>query len=103
MIYECDIMFKSVNEDGEEVTYSALFTFDNDNTGKSYIVYTDGTINDEGYTNIFANVIDRKVLEAYNEPGSDGLELAPIDTDEEWQAVEDNLEEYYRGIDDILD
>ena len=103
MIYECDIMFKSVNEDGEEVTYSALFAFDNDNTGKSYIVYTDGTIYDEGYTNIFANVIDQKVLETYNEPGSDGLELAPINTDGEWQAVEDNLEEYYRGIDDILD
>ena len=103
MIHECDIMFSSVNEEGEEVTYTGLFSFDNDNTGKRYVVYTDGSINDEGYTNIFASIIDPKVLETYDEPGSDGLELTPIDTDEEWQAVEDNLEEYYRGLDDILD
>ena len=95
--------FTAIEPNGDFITCDVLLTFDSEDTGKSYIVYTDGTINDEGYTNIFANVIDRKVLETYNEPGSDGLELAPIETDEEWQAVEDNLEEYYRGIDDILD
>ena len=33
--------FKLKNEEGKEVEYEVLFTFDSDETNKSYIAYTD--------------------------------------------------------------
>ena len=35
--------FTMLNEAGEEVKYDVLFTFDNEETNKSYIAYTDNT------------------------------------------------------------
>ena len=35
--------FKYVNEEGKEIVCDILFTFDSDETKKSYIVYTDNS------------------------------------------------------------
>ena len=36
--------FTIIGEDGVEKSYDVLFTFDNDETKKSYIVYTDNSL-----------------------------------------------------------
>lgn len=76
--------FKIVNDEGKEVECEVLFTFESDETGKNYIVYTDNTIDEEGNTKVFASI--------YN-PDQDANRLLPIETDKEWKIIETILEE----------
>ena len=71
--------FNVKNEKGEDVTCDVLFTFDSDETGKSYIVYTDNTTDDEGNVKVFASIYDPNVEETT---------LEPIKTDKEWKIIE---------------
>ena len=48
--------FKLKDEFGKETTYDVLFTFDNEETNKSYVVYTDNSLDDE-----ILNQIDEKI------------------------------------------
>ena len=75
--------FTVLNEEGKEVTCEVLFTFDSEETKKSYIVYTDNTTDDDGNVKVYASV--------YN-PNADSTELLPIETDREWKIVETILE-----------
>jgi len=86
-----DMSFTMENDDGEEVTYDVICMFDSDETGKSYVVYTDNSIDDEGYARIFASVI--------NEEGED-IRLSEIETDEEWDMVQGILDEMPEDADD---
>ena len=45
---ELENTFKIINEKGEEVVCDILFTFDSDETKKSYIVYTDNSKDENG-------------------------------------------------------
>ena len=40
--------FTITNEEGKELECEVLFTFDSDEFKKSYIVFTDGTLDDNG-------------------------------------------------------
>ena len=51
-------VFTIVNDKGEEVECEILFTFDSEETKKSYIVYTDNSLDDNGSTKVFASVYD---------------------------------------------
>ena len=62
------------DEDGNEKRMIILFTFSSDDYGKSYVVFQDPE-NETG--EIYAS--------AYNDDG----ELLPIETDEEWDMVEE--------------
>ena len=42
--------FTVLDENGNEVECEVLFTFDSEETNKSYIVYTDNTTDEEGNT-----------------------------------------------------
>ena len=66
------------NENGNEIECDVLFTFDSEDTKKSYIVYTDNTKDELGNTKVYANTFDD------NESG----ELGTIETDEEWATIE---------------
>ena len=46
--------FKVTNEEGQEIEYEVLFTFDSDETKKSYMVYTDDSKDENGNTRVFA-------------------------------------------------
>ena len=50
--------FTMLNEAGEEVKYDVLFTFDNEETNKSYIAYTDNTYDDDGNISVYASTYD---------------------------------------------
>ena len=76
--------FKVTNEEGKEVEYEVLFTFDSDETKKSYMVYTDDSKDENGNTRVFAS--------AYVE-GEEETELLPIETDKEWKIIETILKE----------
>ena len=71
--------FKLVDENGKETVYDVLFTFDSDETNKSYIVYTDNSTDDLGNIQVFASIYY---------PGSDTSRLDPIETDKEWKVIE---------------
>lgn len=71
-------VFTAKDENGKLVEYEVLFTFDSDQTKKSYVVYTDHT-KEEGLERVFANVFDKT--------GKDKT-LGPIETEEEWNTIE---------------
>ncbi len=75
--------FTVLDDKGEEVTCEVLFTFDSEETKKSYIVYTDNTTDDAGNIRVYASI--------YN-PESETTELTPIESDREWKIVETILE-----------
>jgi len=67
------------NDRNEEIECDVLFTFDNNDTNKSYIVYTDNTKDDLGNIKVYANT--------YNEDDEEGI-LGNIETEEEWNIIE---------------
>ena len=75
--------FTARNENGEEVVCEVYFTFDSEETGKSYIVYTDNTKDEEGNIRVYAS--------RYN-PEEDNMTLLPIETDREWEIIEKIME-----------
>ncbi len=76
-----ELAFK-ITVDGKEVVCYILLTFDNPNTDKKYIVYTDGTKNEDGTMEVLAsiyNIIDGEI------------KLEEIMTDAEWDMVDEML------------
>ena len=76
--------FTVLDDKGEEVTCEVLFTFDSEETKKSYIVYTDNTTDDDGNVRVYASIFN---------PDSETTELKPIESDREWKIVETILED----------
>jgi uncharacterized protein YrzB (UPF0473 family) len=77
-------IFKVKNEEGIEIECEVLFTFDSEETNKSYMAYTDNTKDEEGSVKVYAAV--------YEEDGAN-FNLKPITTEKEWKIVETILEE----------
>lgn len=75
--------FTIMDEKGNEVTCEVLFTFDSEETKKSYIVYTDNTTDNNGNVRVYASI--------YN-PNSENKELKPIESEREWKIVETILD-----------
>ena len=72
------------DENGKETKYDVLFTFDNEETEKSYIVYTDNSLDEEGNVQVFASTFI---------PNSNDTRLMPVETEKEWKIIEIILEE----------
>lgn len=75
--------FTVMDDNGKEVTCEVLFTFDSEETKKSYMVYTDNTTDEDGNVRVYASIFD---------PTAENTELKPIETDREWKIVETILE-----------
>ena len=71
--------FKIINDNGEEVMCDVLFTFDSEETKKSYIVYTDNSKDADGNVQVFASIYD---------PKEKDQRLEPIKTEQEWKVIE---------------
>ena len=87
--------FTMLNEAGEEVKYDVLFTFDNEETNKSYIAYTDNTYDDDGNISVYASTYD---------PNSSEDILGKIETENEWKVVEtilNTIQQEVRQADNI--
>ena len=84
--------FTVIGEDGKKIVCNVLFTFDSDETKKSYVVYTDNTKDQNGNIQVYASIYDPKSL--------DEMELLPIETEKEWKVIEtilDSLQEEIRN------
>ena len=84
-------IFTIVNEKGEEIECEILFTFDSDETKKSYIVYTDNTTDEDGSIRVYASVFD---------PTGTNPDLLPIETEKEWLVIENILAAVQEKIDE---
>ena len=82
--------FTVINDEGREITCDVLFTFDSDETKKSYIVYTDNTKDSKGNIQVYASIFDPKK--------EDDMELLPIESDKEWKVIETILESLQEEI-----
>ena len=81
--------FKVLNSEGKEVECEVLFTFDSDETGKSYMAYTDNTTDEAGNVKVYASI--------YN-PEEENPKLMPIETEKEWKLIETILEEIHTQV-----
>lgn len=75
--------FKVVDNDGNEIEFEVLFTFESDETKKNYMVYTDNTRDEKGNVRVYASVF---------KPEAEPLELLPVETEREWKIIETILE-----------
>ena len=75
-----------VDENGNEQLCEVIHTFDSEEFGKSYVLYSiiGAEEDDEGQIEIFASAFTP------SENGEDG-ELEPIETEAEWDLIEDVL------------
>ena len=72
------------SENGNEVVYDVLFTFESEETNKNYIVYTDNKVDEvPGNIEVYASIYDP------NDPKS---KLEAIETEKEWKVIETILE-----------
>ena len=90
--------FSMIDENGKEVIYDVLFTFESDETKKNYIVYTDNSKDEQGNIQVFASIYD---------PTKEDQKLEPITTEKEWKVIETILntlqEEIKKKIDGTAD
>lgn len=79
---EQDNTFTIVNDEGKEIKCEILFTYENEETGVNYMAYTDNTTDEEGNTKVYASTFD---------PNEEDPILYPIETEEEWEIIEQIL------------
>ena len=72
-----------VGENGEKIVCDILFTFDNDETNKSYMVYTDNSKDENGKVRVYASIYD---------PNDEKSQLEEIKTEKEWKVINTILE-----------
>ncbi len=75
--------FSMIDENGKEIIYDVLFTFESDETNKNYIVYTDNTRDETGNIQVYASIYD---------PEDPNSKLEAITTEKEWKVIETILE-----------
>lgn len=75
--------FSMIDENGKEIIYDVLFTFESDETKKNYIVYTDNSRDETGNIQVYASIYD---------PENPNSKLEAITTDKEWKVIETILE-----------
>ena len=71
--------FSMIDENGNEIVYDVLFTFESDETGKNYIVYTDDTKDENGLLKVYASTFN---------PNKKTSDLLPVETEKEWKLIE---------------
>ncbi len=82
--------FSMLDENGNEIVYDVLFTFESEETNKNYIVYTDNSRDETGNIEVYASI--------YN-PDDPHSKLEAIKTEKEWKVIEtilDTLQEEVR-------
>ncbi|MBQ3528243.1 MAG: DUF1292 domain-containing protein [Clostridia bacterium] len=87
MNYDSTILV--TREDGSEVECDILASFDCEDTGKSYIIYTDNELDENGNTQLFASVWD---------DSGEIPKLLEIESEEEWQMVDELLDQMIDAV-----
>ena len=82
------------NDKGETIECDVLFTFDSDETKKSYIAYTDNTMDEKGNVKVYANSYD---------PTGEDLSLQPLESEKEWKVIENILASVQEKVKEAMD
>ncbi len=69
-----------VFKDGSKKQIDKLIGFDDEGTGKSYIIYTDNSTDEQGNIRITASIV--------KEPNNPNSELEEIKSDREWKIID---------------
>ena len=80
------------NEESQPMECTIISKFKNEDTGKSYLVYTDNSRNEEGKKNMF--------VVSYSPDVPEEDQLRPVETYEEWESISGFLEELRKVIDE---
>ena len=86
---EEQMKLKVIDDQGKEIECEVLFTFESDETGKNYIVYTDNTTDEEGNSKVYASIYT---------PNQKNLNLTAIETEKEWKIIETILDELQEEV-----
>ena len=81
------------NNEGKQLECDVLFTFDSDETGKSYIAYTDNTKDENGNIRVYASIYD---------PTGENPELKPLTDPKEWKVIESILSSIQEKVDEAI-
>lgn len=84
-----DRMKFKIVQDNKEIECEIVFTFKDDNNNISYIVYTDGTKDEDGELEIYAS--------RYSLEGNQYI-LSDIENDYEWNLIDSMLDAKYKEI-----
>ncbi len=76
---EKERVFTITDNTGKTVEYEILFTFDSEETKKSYIVFTDNVTDQDGSLMTYAATYDKE---------GEKLKLKDIETEKEWNLIE---------------
>ncbi len=71
----------------DDAAFDVLFTFECEENGRSYMAYTDRSVDETGAQRVFAA--------RYAE---DGKAVEPIDTQDEWEMIRTILDEIQGGL-----
>ena len=82
------------DEAGKEHKFDLLFTFDSDETGKSYMAYTDNSTNKDGQIQVFASIYD---------PTGEDLTIYPLQDEKEWKVIQEILNGIQEQVSQIKD
>ena len=89
--------FTVINDEGKQIECEVLFTFDSDETKKSYIVYTDNTKDEIGNIKVYASIYDP------NNMDDTKMSLEPNKNEKKWNIIEtilDSLQEEANNTND---
>jgi len=77
--------FTMLDEKGQEHTYDVLFTFESEENGNNYIVYTDNSLDETGNIVVYASTYD---------PTNPQSRLGAVETEQEWKVLKQFLKHY---------
>lgn len=86
-----DGIFIIQGDDGKDIECHLLFTFESESTGKVYIVYTDGSTDENGDLSVFASAVEEYI-------NDEDVTFSAITTQAEWDEIDEKLEEYLREV-----
>ena len=89
MYESTDGIFIIQGDDGKDIECHLLFSFESENTGKVYIVYTDGSTDENGNLSVFASAVEEYI-------NDEDVTFSAITTQAEWVEIDEKLEEYLR-------
>lgn len=87
MYESTDGIFLIQGDGSQNIECQLLFSFESENTGKVYIVYTDGSADTDGNLNVFASAVEEYI-------NDEDVTFTAITTDSEWAEIDEKLEEY---------
>ena len=91
MYESTDGIFIIQGDDGKDIECHLLFSFESENTGKVYIVYTDGSTDENGNLSVFASAVEEYI-------NDEDVTFSAITTQAEWAEIDEKLNEYLSEV-----